>query len=174
MMQREHLSRQQRIEMMQVMARRTCRGSNREDHARVSTTLVERVPPCTTAKPSPSLGKTHTARKRYPPKDLGGAVASPRRLTDEKRDKPLQRERKPRGENLAASHYRKVSMLKVWRHWSGVIQLVQVHTVKAERHHQYCILQGSWIRLMKNVACSRTNKKEKVTNVLNDEANRVK
>lgn len=167
LMQREHLFRQQRIQLMQVVAAGRPRRARylREDHDDlVSVAQVEHVP----SSSKRCLGNARKDRKQHPPKELaGGAVASTRRLTNEQHEKtPLQREQKQRGETLATSlaksHFCKTAMLKVWRHWIGVVQLVQVHTVKADRHHQYCVLQGTWTRLMENVTCSRTNKKKQV------------
>lgn len=83
-----------------------------------------------------------------------------RRVED--RESHVRQVEKKNRKVLAQQHSLKAALLKVWRALVSVTEFARLQTVKAERHHQYCVMHRTWIKLIRNATDSRARKTEQV------------
>lgn len=181
LMQREHLSRQQRIRLVQ--------RTHRKESSRRMHTCRSPVGAVGKAQIVASTAETNTCRRKtqgrrhkteYRVVEAVGkakqviCTASSRgktrgevRLASDRRDEDRESNARQIEENnredAAKQHYLKAMLLKVWRALVSVTDIAYLQAVKAERHHQYCVMHRIWIKLIHNVTCSRAHKTEQVS-----------
>lgn len=199
LMQQEHLSRQQRIRLVQKATQR--KGRSRPAVLGIHDAEVAaagKARPLTPARPMAAAGKARSITPAGPTTTCHGTMhgkvhktkdhsehgmakavgkakqghannASSRGNTNTRREAEvrLARQIEQNGrEDVAEQHYLKAVLLKVWRALSSVTEIALLQKVKAERHHQYCVLHLIWINLIHNVSCSRAHKTEQVRRVV--------
>lgn len=64
--------------------------------------------------------------------------------------------------DAADQHYQRALLLTVWRAISSVTEKAHLQKVKAERHHQYCVMHRIWTNLIHNMTSLRAYKTEQV------------
>lgn len=193
LMQREHLSRQQRIRLVH---KATQRRRSRPSSGSVVAGIHDGVAAVTKARSNTPARATTTRHgtmhgRRRKPKDHSEhvtveavrkarqgharAVSSRDGITrgqihherrPDKRESDALRTEKKEREDAAELHYLRATLRKVWRALKSVTEIALLQKVKAERHYQYCVMHRIWINLLHNVVCSRAHKTEQVGKVV--------
>lgn len=99
---------------------------------------------------TPSRGNTH------------GHIRLARNHRGKDQESNTRRIEQKKREGAAEQHYLKAIVLKVWRALARATEIAHLQKVKAERHHQYCVMHHTWVTFIQNVTCSRAHKTEQV------------